>query len=95
MPAYLLANVEITDPEGYEEYRRRVPAIITAYGGRYLARGGTVERLEGDTTPQRVVVVEFPSLKSLKAFYESPEYRPIIAIRQRTSRSHLIAVEGV
>jgi uncharacterized protein (DUF1330 family) len=95
MSAYLIANIEVTDAAAYEEYRGKVPAIIVAHGGRYLARGGQVERLEGEINPQRVVILEFPSLARLKAFYESPEYRPLIAIRQRAARSNLFAVEGL
>jgi uncharacterized protein (DUF1330 family) len=72
-----------------------VTAIIAAHGGRYLVRGGQVEPLEGDANPRRVVVLEFPSMVQLRAFYDSPEYRPLIAIRQRSSRSSLLAVEGI
>ena len=95
MAAYLIANVEVTDPAAYEEYRRRVPAIIAAHGGRYLARGGASQRLEGDSGAHRLVIVEFPDMARLQAFYASPEYRPLIAMRQRASRSSLMAVEGV
>jgi uncharacterized protein (DUF1330 family) len=95
MAAYLQANVEITDAVAYEEYRRQVPAIIAAHGGRYLVRGGAVEVLEGEAVPKRQVILEFPDMASLKAFYHSPEYRPLIAMRQRAGKSELIAVEGV
>jgi uncharacterized protein (DUF1330 family) len=95
MAAYLIADLEVTDPDVYEDYRSRVPAIIATYGGRYLVRGGRVERLEGDANPQRVVVLEFPSMARLRAFYDSPQYRELIAIRQRSARSNLFAVEGL
>lgn len=95
MSAYIFASVEITDPAAYEEYRRRVPAIITAYSGRYLARGGAVERLEGNAPVNRLVIVEFPDMVRLKAFYNSVEYQPLLAIRQRAARSNLLAIEGV
>ena len=95
MSAYIFASVEITDPAAYEEYRRRVPAIIAAYGGRYLARGGAVERLEGNAPVNRLVIVEFPDMVRLKAFYNSAEYQPLLAIRQRAARSDLLAIEGV
>ena len=95
MAAYLIASIQVTDPVVYEEYRSRVPAIIAAHGGRYLVRGGRVEQLEGDAHPQRVVVLEFPSMERLKAFYDSPEYRPLIALRQRSARSSLFAVAGL
>ena len=95
MSAYIFASVEITDPAAYEEYRQRVPAIIAAYGGRYLARGGAVERLEGNAPVNRLVIVEFPDMARLKAFYNSAEYQPLLAIRQRAARSNLLAIEGV
>ena len=95
MAAYVLANVEITDPAAYEEYRAKVPGTIAAYGGRYLARAGATEVLEGDWMPHRLVILEFPSLAQLKAWYKSPEYRPLLEIRKRTARSRVIVVEGV
>jgi len=95
MAAYLIGNVQVLDSGAYAEYRSRVPAIIAAYGGRYLVRGGHADRLEGASDPDRVVVVEFPDMARLKAFYDSPEYRPLIAIRQRSTQSRVFAVEGV
>jgi uncharacterized protein (DUF1330 family) len=95
MAAYLHANVHVTDAAAYEEYRRQVPAIIAAYGGRYLVRGGATELLEGDEAPDRQVILEFADMASLKAFYHSAEYRPLIALRQRASRGRLVAIEGV
>jgi uncharacterized protein (DUF1330 family) len=95
MAAYLIADIEITEPVGYEEYRRRVPAIIAAHGGRYLARGGATEVLEGTWQPRRSAIIEFPSLASLKAFWDSPEYQPLRAIRERSARSNLVVIEGL
>lgn len=95
MPAYLVADVEVTDAAAYEEYRRRVPAIIAAHGGKYLVRGGEAELLEGAGTPNRTVVLEFPSMERLKAFYSSPEYEPFRQLRIRASRSRIFAVEGL
>ena len=94
MAAYLLGNIEVTDPVAYEEYRKQVPAVIAAYGGRYLVRGGATEVVEGDTAPNRVVVLEFPDMAKLKAFYHSPKYRPLLAIRTRAARSSIVLVEG-
>jgi uncharacterized protein (DUF1330 family) len=94
MPAYLIADIDITDPAGYEEYRKRVPALIAAHGGRYLVRGGSIEALEGSWAPTRIAVIEFPDMAALKAFHDSPAYRPLIELRHRTARSKLIAVEG-
>jgi uncharacterized protein (DUF1330 family) len=93
--AYLIADVDVSDAQAYEEYRQKVPAVIAAYGGRYLVRGGGVLRLEGDAATHRVVVLEFADMAKLKAFYQSPEYRRLIPLRQKASRSNLFAVEGV
>ncbi len=95
MPAYIIANVQITDPVEFEEYRRRVPAVIAAYGGRYLARGGSVEEFESGANPQRIVILEFPDMRQARAFYHSPEYQPLIALRQRAARTSLFAIEGM
>ena len=95
MAAYLIADVEVLDPSGFAEYQQRVPATITQYGGRYLVRGGAPETLEGAWSPKRCVVLEFPSMAQLRIWYASPEYLPLIAIRQRTTRSKLVATEGI
>ena len=71
MPAYVIADIEITDAAGYEEYRRRVPATVAQYGGRYLVRGGAAETLEGDWQPRRLVVLEFPSIAQARRWYDS------------------------
>jgi len=95
MAAYVIADIEVTDRDGFAEYQQKVPATIAAYGGRYLVRGGASEVLEGSWTPKRSVVLEFPSMAQLKTWYHSPEYRPLIAIRERTTRSNLMVVEGI
>ena len=95
MATYLIADVEVTDPQAYEQYRQRVPAIIAAHGGRYLARGGAIDVLEGDWVPRRAVILEFPSREQAMAFYRSPEYQPLIAIRQAASNSRLVLVDGL
>jgi uncharacterized protein (DUF1330 family) len=95
MAAYLIADVEVRDAQAYAEYRQKVPAVIAAYGGRYLVRGGAVERLEGDAAMHRVVVLEFPDMARLRAFYESSEYQHLIPVRQKASRANLFAVQGV
>jgi uncharacterized protein (DUF1330 family) len=94
MAAYVIADIEITDAAEYEKYRRRVPATVAQYGGRYVVRGGAVETLEGNWQPRRLVVLEFPSLAAARRWYESPEYREPRAIRQHCSRGHAILVEG-
>jgi uncharacterized protein (DUF1330 family) len=95
MPAYLVADIEVTDPEGYAEYRRTVGASIAAFGGRFLARGGRTESLEGTWQPKRLVIVEFASMERLQAWYESPEYAPALALRKRASVSSLVLTEGI
>jgi uncharacterized protein (DUF1330 family) len=95
MTAYVIADIEVLDRVGYETYRQQVPATIAAYGGRYLARGGATEVLEGSWSPRRCVILEFPSMAQLKAWWDSPEYQPLRAIRERTTRSHLVATEGL
>jgi uncharacterized protein (DUF1330 family) len=95
MAAYVLVDLEITDPENYERYRAAVPDLIKKYKGRYLVRGGDVEVLEGDWQPRRVVVLEFPSMDDLKKFYDSEDYRDLKAARIAATNTNLIAVEGV
>ncbi|RZJ03521.1 MAG: DUF1330 domain-containing protein [Rubrivivax sp.] len=94
MAAYIYANVEITDPSLYETYRKDVPAVLAAHGGKFLVRGGAVSVLEGAGVPQRQVILEFPDMAHLQAFYQSPEYQRLVAIRQRASTGTLFAIEG-
>ena len=95
MAAYLVATVDVTDPVGYEEYTTHVPAPIAAYGGRYLTRAGATDVLEGDWAPKRVVILEFPNMAQLEAWYDSAEYRPLLEIRRRTAQSRVVAIEGL
>jgi uncharacterized protein (DUF1330 family) len=95
MPAYLVAEIEVTDPETYAQYRARVPEAIAVHGGRYLVRGGTVEAKEGAPPAGRVVIVEFPDMAAARGFYDSPEYRAILPLRLAASRGRLYLVEGV
>ena len=94
MAAYLIADIEVHDAPGYEEYRQAIPASLAAHGGRYLARGGSTEVLEGDWQPRRTVIVEFPSAAALKKWYNSPECQRLKTIRQRTAKSRLVMIEG-
>jgi uncharacterized protein (DUF1330 family) len=95
MPAYLIAEIEVVDAQQYEEYRRRVPPLVAAYGGKYLARGGALEVKEGDWTPKRLVLLEFPSLEQARRFYDSPEYAPLLELRKNSTRSKLVFLEGI
>jgi uncharacterized protein (DUF1330 family) len=95
MPAYLLVNIEITDPVKYAEYIRVAPASIAKYGGRYLARGGRAEALEGTYSPKRVVVLEFPSYERAKQWWDCDDYRGPRALRRASAITDMILVEGV
>ena len=95
MAGYVIAEVQVTDPERYEEYRRQVEDTIAAYGGKYLVRGGMAEAVEGDAPRGRLVVVEFESYERAKAWYDSEAYAGPKALRQATSNGRLIVVDGV
>jgi uncharacterized protein (DUF1330 family) len=94
MAAYVIAEIELTDPALYEDYRKQVPATVEKHGGRFIVRGGSVEPLEGGWTPKRLVLLEFPTMQQALGWYRSPEYAPLIKLRQRASRGKLVAVEG-
>jgi uncharacterized protein (DUF1330 family) len=95
MAAYALVDVEITDSAGFAEYRKLVPASIAEFGGRFLVRGGAMEVLEGDWKPNRLVILEFPDLSGLKAWYHSPGYQQLLSLRKRTATSNFVIVDGV
>ena len=95
MAAYVIADVKVEDPMQYEDYKRMVPATLAAYGGRFIARGGRTEVLEGEWRPNRVVIIEFESVERAKEWWASEEYRAARELRQRTSTGSLIVVEGV
>jgi len=95
MPGYVIADVDVQDQETYEEYKQLVPASLEPYDGRFLVRGGEVERLEGEWEPHRVVVLEFPSLEHARGWYESEQYAAAKALRQRASVGSLLLVHGV
>jgi uncharacterized protein (DUF1330 family) len=94
MAAYIIAEVDVQDKEGFEEYRKRVPATLVPYGGRFLIRGGQTEVLEGDWTPKRVVVLEFPDFSRARDWWASQEYLEPKQMRQRAARTNLIVVDG-
>jgi len=95
MAAYVVVDIEVTDPVAFEEYRKGVPDTIAKYGGRFLVRGGRLERLEGTWNPKRLVILEFPSGELAKKWHESEEYKPLLAMRLRASRGSLVLVDGV
>jgi uncharacterized protein (DUF1330 family) len=95
MSAYVIVDIQVTDPVSYEEYKKLAPPIVAAYGGKYLARGGKTETLEGDWLPKRLVILEFESAERAKAWLNSPEYRAPRQLRHRTTKTNMVVVEGV
>ena len=97
MPAYLVVDETITDPDTFEDYKRAVLPTIVNHGGRFLARGGAMEIVEagGRWSPDRMVIVEFPSMEALRAWYDSADYAPAREIRFRSAKSTLVALDGV
>jgi uncharacterized protein (DUF1330 family) len=94
MPAYVIADVTVTDPATMEEYRKQVPATIAKYGGRYLVRGGAHQTLEGEWKPSRLVILEFPSMADARRWYDCEEYRGPKALRMKAGRTNVVMVEG-
>lgn len=95
MPAYVIVDIGVNDPERYEDYKKLAPAAIAAYGGKYLARGGPTEVLEGDWSPNRLVILEFDSLATARQWLNSPEYREARALRHETAATNMVVVEGL
>jgi uncharacterized protein (DUF1330 family) len=95
MSAYVVVEVEVTDPALFQEYAKGVPATIAAYGGKYLVRGGAMEPKEGGWAPKRVVILEFASMDQARKWYHSPEYKPLLAMRLKAANAKLILVEGL
>jgi len=94
MSAYIVVQVEVTEPAGYDDYKKMVPSSLAAYGGKFVVRGGACETLEGSWQPRRLVVLEFPSVARAKEWWASSEYRDAKALRQRTAKTEMIVVEG-
>ena len=94
MPAYVINDMEVTDAELFEEYKKLSPPTVAQYGGKFLARGGRTETLEGAWSPRRLVILEFPDMASAQAWIDSPEYAPARRLRQRSSNSNIVLVEG-
>ena len=95
MAAYVIVDIHIHDFETYEEYRRLASASVDSYGGKYLARGGAVDVLEGDWVPHRLVILEFPDVDRAKGWLNSPDYAPIKALRHKSAQSNMVVIEGV
>jgi uncharacterized protein (DUF1330 family) len=95
MPAYVIVEVETTDPEIMAEYRQMTTPTVALYDGTFVVRGGACETLEGGWSPERIVILEFPSMDRAKQWWASEEYREPKAMRQRAGRTRMIVVEGV
>jgi len=94
MTAYVIVDIDVTDPEGYKEYIKLAPEAVKLFGGKYVARGGHTETLEGDWQAKRLVILEFLSVEQAKNWLNSPEYAPARALRHQYARTNMIVVEG-
>ena len=95
MTAYIIVDIDVTDPAVYEEYKKLAPDTVAAYGGRYLARGGQTETVEGDWRPKRLVILEFDSMARAKEWLNSPTYQAVKRLRHQAAVSNMVVVEGV
>lgn len=95
MSAYVVVDIEVTDPEGYKEYVKAAPQTVELYGGKYIARGGHNETLEGKWQAKRLVILEFPSVEQAKKWLDSPEYAPARKLRHQYARTNMVVVEGL
>ncbi len=95
MTAYVILDIEVTNPEGYKEYMKLAPEAVKLYGGRYIARGGANETLEGEWQAKRLVILEFPSVERAKDWLNSSEYAPARALRHKYAKTNMVVVEGV
>jgi uncharacterized protein (DUF1330 family) len=94
MPAYVIADIAIHDPDTYSEYAALVQSTLEPFEGRYLARSNAIETLEGDWHPRRLVIVQFPSAEHARAWHKSPDYQAAMAIRHRASTGSLVLADG-
>jgi uncharacterized protein (DUF1330 family) len=95
MPAYVVIETDIHDPEQYEKYKAVSPGAVAAGSGRFLARGGATAVLEGDWDPPRIVILEFPDLETAKTWYASEGYQEAKKLREGAARLNMVAVEGL
>ena len=95
MSVYLIAMIRVDDPETYKKYTSQTPAILKKYGGRFLARAGEIETIEGEPFHDRLVIVEFSTKQALHEWYASPEYRAVLKYRKASSQGRILVIEGV
>jgi uncharacterized protein (DUF1330 family) len=94
MSAYVIVEIDITDPVGYEEYKKQASATVHKYGGKYIVRGGKAEVLEGGWNPKRIVILQFESMDRAKDWLNCGEYREPRKLRHKTAKTNMIVVEG-
>ena len=94
MSAYIIADIQVSDPVAYDDYRPLAAASIARFGGRFIVRGGKVDLLEGEPQPERIVVIEFPDVDTARRWYQSEEYQTALKIRQAASSGRVLLVEG-
>ena len=95
MPAYVIVEIDVLSDETYETYKQMVPASLASFDGKFLVRGGATEELEGNWSPKRLVILEFPSIDQAKAWWNSPDYLEAKRVRQASANTKMIVVEGV
>ena len=95
MPAYVIIETDVHEPEQYERYKAASPDAVRSGGGRFLVRGGQLAVLEGDWDPTRLVVLEFPDLEAARRWYVSPEYQEAKRLREGAANLRMVAVEGL
>ena len=95
MSAYVIVDIDVMDPVGYEEYKHLAPLTLDSFGGRYIARGGTCETLEGTWQPKRLVILEFKTTERAKEWLNSSEYAPARSLRHKYAKTNMVVVEGL
>ena len=95
MPAYVIVDIDVQDPIGYEEYKKQASDTVFKYGGKYIVRGGKTEVLEGEWQPNRIVILEFPSIDQAKEWLNCEHYREPRKLRHKTAKTNMIVVEGL
>ncbi len=95
MTAYVIVDINVTDPVRYEDYKKLAAPTVELYGGKYIARGGKTEVLEGDWSPSRLVILQFESVEQAKTWLYSTEYSPARSLRHQTAISNMVVVEGI
>ncbi len=95
MTAYVILDIDVKDPTAYTEYAALAPATVETYGGRYLARAGHTEKLEGEWIPKRLVILQFESVERAKQWLDSPEYTPVKRLRHQAASSNMVVIEGI